>query len=452
MTRTLTLTTTGDPSAAKLRRRGRGGAAIGGGPIPERTPVPTPILGLHGHGDDAGHVFASGGELYRAIRPEFEGFYRRLLASDAFAALGRAGRFVGTEIAKSAAPGGGLVLRHERLRTVVYPTEWCWSMLHDAATATLDAELALAAAGATVEDAHPWNVLFHQGRAVLVDFTAFKAAGPAGGWAGERCFREEFVRPLRLMRAGRPDLARLVLDAPASFGWELWRLWPSVAEERLARLAAKLRPPRRDDPAAPARRWRRRLATLAPPDQPEIDAGDPTLARCLLRHGARSALVVDPADDLPVALARGGLSVVATVARDALAERLYQSARLGRLDLVPVVLDALAESSPFGLFERPAVGPAAGRLGCDAAVVPQLRCGGRGEDLWAEVEQRVAAAATYGRRNLAVEVTAWTTALGADVAAPDELWRVLARHLSGAEWLAAGGRRWCVGGLAGRAA
>ncbi len=438
MMRTQTLAPARDPAPAGALPRGGAGAG--------------PILSLQGHGDDAGHVFASGGELYRVIRPAFEAFYRRLLASDAFTTLVRAGRFVGTEIAEPECNGGVLVLRHERLRTVVYPTEWCWSMLHDAATATLDAELALAAAGATVEDAHPWNVLFHHGNAVLVDFTALKATGPAGGWAGERCFREEFVRPLRLMRAGRPDLARLALDAPASFGWELWRLWPSVAEERLARLArlaAKLRPPRRDDPAATAWRWRRRLAALAPPDQPETGAGDTTLAQCLLRHGARSALIVDPADDLPVALARGGLSVVATVTRDAHAERLYQSARRGRLDLVPVVIDALAASSPFGLFERPAIGPAAGRLGCDAAVVPQLQC--RGEDLWAEVEQRVAAAATYGRRHLAVEVTAWTTAEGAGVAAPDELRRALARHLSGAECLAADGRRWCVGNLAGRA-
>lgn len=65
-----------------------------------------------------------------------------------------------------------LVLRHRRAKRISYPHEWCASMLKDAALYHLQLSIDLCKKGLHLKDAHPWNILFENGRPVFVDITS----------------------------------------------------------------------------------------------------------------------------------------------------------------------------------------------------------------------------------------------------------------------------------------
>lgn len=65
-----------------------------------------------------------------------------------------------------------LVLRHERVRFISYSHEWCASMLRDAALFHIKLSQDLFQTGLYLKDAHPWNILFNQGKPVFVDYTS----------------------------------------------------------------------------------------------------------------------------------------------------------------------------------------------------------------------------------------------------------------------------------------
>lgn len=73
------------------------------------------------------------------------------------------------EIKTQATP---LTLKHKKVAPISYPHEWCATMLQDAGVFHLDLSERLLQKGLTLKDAHPWNILFDQGRPVFVDFTS----------------------------------------------------------------------------------------------------------------------------------------------------------------------------------------------------------------------------------------------------------------------------------------
>lgn len=65
-----------------------------------------------------------------------------------------------------------LILKHNKIKFISYPHEWCASMLKDAALFHLDLSERLFKQDLFLKDAHPWNILFEKGQPIFVDFTS----------------------------------------------------------------------------------------------------------------------------------------------------------------------------------------------------------------------------------------------------------------------------------------
>jgi SAM-dependent methyltransferase len=161
--------------------------------------------------DPSGRLFWWKGQLYRAISAERAPLYRRLFDEGIVQRLVNKGLLIETEITSLQIDGYEMVLRHRELPFVSYPYEWCAAMLKDAAITIIDIEIELAQHGLTLQDAHPWNVLFDGPKPIYVDFGSIVPAQASTLWPAYDEFCRFFVYPLYLMSQGYGRIARWLL-------------------------------------------------------------------------------------------------------------------------------------------------------------------------------------------------------------------------------------------------
>ena len=163
--------------------------------------------------DNAGKVFWWNGVIFRAIKKEYEKFYLDLLKNPKLHSLYKAG-LVPAEKTGFTLEGFPLVLKHERIPFLSFCMEWSSEMLKDAAVMMCNLSMYLHEIGLTIKDAHPWNVLFHEGRPLFVDWGSIIPVKAGASWPYTE-FRAWFLYPLFLMSAGQNNIARaLMLDMP----------------------------------------------------------------------------------------------------------------------------------------------------------------------------------------------------------------------------------------------
>jgi SAM-dependent methyltransferase len=163
------------------------------------------------YGDWSGRVFTWEGGLYRAISRERAPFYEHLLSEGILHDLMRRQLIVDTEIADLELDGYALVLKH---RTVPFASrcyEWCGEMLKAAALSVLELERGLLRCGLTLQDAHPYNILFAGPMPVWVDLGSLVPAYRGEPWHAYEEFLAYYTRPLKIMAAGHADIARCLL-------------------------------------------------------------------------------------------------------------------------------------------------------------------------------------------------------------------------------------------------
>jgi len=111
-------------------------------------------------------------------------------------------------------------LVQKRIRPAVAPSEWSPSMFADAALLILRAEKALSLHGMTVDDPHPWNVLFDEGKPYIVDMGAFNVVGTGVHWSARldadiwpagNVYNALFLNVVALVAAGRGHYVRQAL-------------------------------------------------------------------------------------------------------------------------------------------------------------------------------------------------------------------------------------------------
>ncbi len=177
------------------------------------TKIPVDEIRFHpvSFGDPAGRLFRWQDGLYRAIAPDRASFCRELFDSGMVRTLFERRWLVETEIAPLEMPGYGLVLKHRRIPFVSYAFEWCAAMLKEAALCVLDLERELARARLTLQDAHPWNVLFDGPRPVYVDFGSIVPLNAETVWRASNEFCQYFLYPLQMMAHGHGRVARWLL-------------------------------------------------------------------------------------------------------------------------------------------------------------------------------------------------------------------------------------------------
>jgi 23S rRNA U2552 (ribose-2'-O)-methylase RlmE/FtsJ len=161
--------------------------------------------------DSNGRVFWWKGELYRGISQERQDLYSKLLEPGVVQNLIKKGLLVETEVTPFSLNGYPLILKHQVVPFVSYVHEWPSLMLKDAALAVIDIAIELAQEGLTLQDAHPWNILFNGSKPIFVDFGSIIPARPNTQWPAAGEFYRYFVYPLRLMSDGHSRIARLLL-------------------------------------------------------------------------------------------------------------------------------------------------------------------------------------------------------------------------------------------------
>ena len=138
-------------------------------------------------------------------------FYEHLLSEGILRDLMRRQLVVDTEITDLELDEYALVLKH---RTVPFASrcyEWCGEMLKAAALSVLELERELLKYGLTLQDAHPYNVLFAGPTPVWVDLGSLVPACPGEPWHAYEEFLAYYTRPLKIMAAGHGDIARSLL-------------------------------------------------------------------------------------------------------------------------------------------------------------------------------------------------------------------------------------------------
>ena len=180
---------------------------------PGTTSIPLSQVEFHpsSYVDPNGRLFWRQGGLYRGITKGRGGFYRRLFQDGLVQSLVERGLLVETELTELALDGYELVLRHRVIPFVSYAPEWCAQMLKDAALLVVDLEIELAKHDLTLQDAHPWNVLFDGPTPVYVDFGSIKPARSDAFWEAHDEFCRFFLYPLQLMAHGHGRIARWLL-------------------------------------------------------------------------------------------------------------------------------------------------------------------------------------------------------------------------------------------------
>lgn len=192
--------------------------------------------------DPSGRLFRHGGIIYRTCSPVALTAYRDARASGLLDALESEGLFVPSDIVSSQREGidpkvfGEWIIRQQELPVVSYSYEWSFSMVRDAAVATLRSLETCLDKGFVLKDATAFNVLFEGSVPRLVDVHSLERRPESALWTGYAQFCRAFLFPLFLMSYKGIDprpwlLAGLgeipVTDVSRQFGWRD-RLRPGV--------------------------------------------------------------------------------------------------------------------------------------------------------------------------------------------------------------------------------
>ncbi len=153
-----------------------------------------------------------------------------MFASGCLDELNRRGFFPASRITDHFLDGFDLIIEHEEIPVVVYPYEWTFDMLRDAALRALEMIEVVAGFGWEFTDLHPYNILFRGARPVYVDLGSFRPLLPSRERhraEDHHKFLKAFWRPLWLWSAGDAYLAKSILSGGEPYmpdlSWWLYR-------------------------------------------------------------------------------------------------------------------------------------------------------------------------------------------------------------------------------------
>lgn len=329
-------------------------------------------------------------QLYRGIKRHDAEFYRNLVQSPLVRELMKDGLLVATEVTDLTHPDFALILKHAVLPVVTYPYEWSSEALKSAALLMLELQKRLTKEKLYLRDPHPWNIVFEGTKPVFVDIGAIMPI-PSSYWPLREAVHRHYLNPLRLMAAGRGRIARALLREPDQegvFDEEAYAVLEGLTGERLRRRFFSIA--RAVLPLEFRRKWRKNLAPLpvlspearlqsarrqiSSVELPKAKAGWPEYYGDALPSfsseeywSAKERSVNDvlrktnPKTVLDIGsnagwysefAARQGARVIAIDTDEHCIDRLYRRARQEKLDIQPLVMNALGPSGGDGLQQR----------------------------------------------------------------------------------------------------
>lgn len=184
---------------------------------------------------DFGRVFWWGDRLFRGIPESNTSDIQSLFDCGLMQAIIEKGLFVNSWISLIEVEGYALIIEHEVINVPVYPKEWTFSMLQDAALLVLELnELALQF-GYQTADCHGYNVLFNNSSPIYVDLGSLKKVTKSDGVLA--CYHEflrSYYYPLKIWSTGGEYLGLRVLtrigsltpcEAYFKFRWPVFRFF-----------------------------------------------------------------------------------------------------------------------------------------------------------------------------------------------------------------------------------
>jgi len=166
-------------------------------------------------GDDIGRVFFWQNRIFRAIRHDAVEIVRDIFSSGMLKELVDSNFFPKSWITDFKIDNYALVIEHEKIHPVVYPHEWSFSMLKDAAVAVLKINLIAKKYNYQTKDCHGYNVLFDGPHIKFIDLGSFTKIDNTKGWIAFEQFKRCYYYPLRIWSSGNDYIARRML-----LGWE----------------------------------------------------------------------------------------------------------------------------------------------------------------------------------------------------------------------------------------
>lgn len=225
--------------------------------------------------DQHGSLSIDGEKVRRVVTPELFEIFLDLESSGVLDKLHEAG-LVHTQAVPEE---GDRVLAHRHVPFATFPQEWTVEMLRDAAVCTLDVAIELAEAGYRLHDAHPWNVTFHHGTPLFLDFSSIRPGSDVTkGWVRE--FYTTFYVPVWLRNKNLFAFSNMVAREDAPIGGRIGARATGrylFHPKALGRLSLKYwaltrRLKRSNEPAAVLRKLRQHVASMKLP-RPKTEWG-----------------------------------------------------------------------------------------------------------------------------------------------------------------------------------
>jgi hypothetical protein len=152
---------------------------------------------------DIGRVFWWQGRLFRGILTDYVSEVEALFKSGLLDKLIDKNLFVKSSISTFKLEGFGLVIEHEPIAVVVYPKEWTFSMLKDAAALVLHINSISYQYGYQTKDCHGYNVLFKNSKPIYIDLGSFcKTSKEENTLISYDEFMRSYYFPLKIWQVG----------------------------------------------------------------------------------------------------------------------------------------------------------------------------------------------------------------------------------------------------------
>ena len=162
--------------------------------------------------DDIGKVFFYNGGIYRAIYPSKEQIVLEMLDSGFISELVSKDLFPQTTIANYRLNNFDLVLKHKKISPTIYPQEWTFSMLKNAALMVIEIAVIARRYGYNMKDCHSLNVLYEGVQPQYVDLGSFHPnSNFVTGWQPYIEFLRCYYYPLYLWSSGKHFISKLAI-------------------------------------------------------------------------------------------------------------------------------------------------------------------------------------------------------------------------------------------------
>jgi hypothetical protein len=173
----------------------------------------------HSFEDPGGRIFWQDKRLFRALRGKSAKAFINLEHNDLLEEL-TTWNVVGTKRTDIKIEGFELVVEHDVLPASSLVHEWSPTMLLDAALLFCNLSKNLASVDMQLQDSHGWNIMFHYGNPVYVDFGSIIPILPTETWMPFEEFIHCFLNPLKLISHNQIDYAFYLLGTNNSISLE----------------------------------------------------------------------------------------------------------------------------------------------------------------------------------------------------------------------------------------